>query len=202
MLAVAVTLATPEALVTAMGLDRVALAPVGGAAKDTVTPDSGFPPESFTVACRAVAKAVPTETDCGVPPVAVILAGCVVLVSGKDAESIPMLAVTMYLPVTKFGVAVILATPEPLVNAVWEDRIALAPLEGAVKLIAAPLKGIPLFSTVTCEPVFKPDTVPEIVYVLVTHATCTLVTFAPLTVPAPEVTVQVCPVGWVRTVTA
>ena len=35
-------LAIPEALVTAVVLDRVALAPAGGAAKVTVMPDSGF----------------------------------------------------------------------------------------------------------------------------------------------------------------
>ena len=96
MLAVAVTLATPEALVTVMGLDRVALTPIGGAAKVTVTPGNGFPAESFTVACRAVAKAVPKRADWGVPPVAVTLAGWPdVLVSEKDAESDPTLAVTV-----------------------------------------------------------------------------------------------------------
>src|SRR5215471_18004250 len=95
-LAVAVTLATPEALVTAVGLDRVALAPVVGAEKDTVMPDRGFPPESFTVACRAVAKAVPKAADWGVPPVAVTLAGWgVVLVNENDVESAPTLAVTV-----------------------------------------------------------------------------------------------------------
>src|ERR1700686_4377047 len=95
-LAVAVTLAMPEALVTPVALDRVALAPVGGAAKVTVTPDSGFPAESFTVACRAVAKAVPKGADWGVPPVAVTLAGWPdVLVSEKDAESASTLAVTV-----------------------------------------------------------------------------------------------------------
>ena len=45
--------------------------------------------------------------------------------------------------------AVILATPEPLVIAVGEDKFALAPLAGAVKLTIAPPRGIPLFSTVT-----------------------------------------------------
>jgi hypothetical protein len=74
LLAVAVTLATPEALVTAVGLERVALAPEGGAAKTTVTPDTGFPAEFLTVACSAVAKAVPNGADWGVPPVGVMLA--------------------------------------------------------------------------------------------------------------------------------
>jgi hypothetical protein len=97
-LAVAVTLAMPEALVTAVRLDRVALAPApgGGGTKVTVTPDTGLPSESFTVACRAAGNAVPTVVDWGVPPVAVMKAAVVdVLVSEKDVESVPTLAVTM-----------------------------------------------------------------------------------------------------------
>jgi hypothetical protein len=90
-LAVAVTVATPEALVTAVGLDRVALAPVAGAAKVTVTPDTGLPAESLTVACNAVGNAVPTTVDCGEPPVAAILAD--VLVKESDTRSVPAPAV-------------------------------------------------------------------------------------------------------------
>jgi hypothetical protein len=96
LLAVAVTLAMPEALVTAVGLDRLALAPERGAVKVTVTPDSGFPAEFFTVACSAVAKAVPKRADWGVPPVAVILGVWPeVLVRENDAENAPTLAVTV-----------------------------------------------------------------------------------------------------------
>jgi hypothetical protein len=95
-LAVAVTLATPEALVTAVPLERAALAPTGGAAKVTVTPPSGLPSESFTVACNAFGNAVLRAADCGVPPVAVREAGGpTVLVSEKEAESAPMTAVTV-----------------------------------------------------------------------------------------------------------
>jgi hypothetical protein len=99
-LAVAVTLATPEALVSAEELESTALAPIGGTPKVTVAPDTGFPAESFTVVCSAVAKAEPDGADWGVPPVAVILAGTVpvpellVLVNENDAESVPALAVT------------------------------------------------------------------------------------------------------------
>ena len=75
MLAVAVTLATPDALVTAVMFDGVALAPVVGDAKVTVAPLTGSPNWSFTVACRAVRKAFPTPADWGVPAVDVILAG-------------------------------------------------------------------------------------------------------------------------------
>ena|ERR1700674_4287699 len=101
-LAVAVTLATPEALVSAEELDSTALAPISGTPKVTVTPDTGFPAESLTVVCSAVAKAEPDGADWGVPPAAVILAGTVpvpvpvpdVLVNVNDAESVPALAVT------------------------------------------------------------------------------------------------------------
>jgi hypothetical protein len=90
LLAVADTLAIPERLVTAVELDNTALAPAAGAAKVTVTPFTGFPIESFTVACRVLGNAAPGEADCGVPPVAVILAYVAgVLVSGKFAENTP-----------------------------------------------------------------------------------------------------------------
>ena len=99
-LAVAVTLASPEAFVCAEELDSTALAPSSGTPKVTVAPDTGFPAESCTVACSAVAKAVPDGADWDVPPEAVILAGTVpvpvllVLVNENDAESVPALAVT------------------------------------------------------------------------------------------------------------
>jgi hypothetical protein len=48
-LAVAVTLATPEASVTAVALDNIALAPLAGAVNVTVTLATGLPTESFTV---------------------------------------------------------------------------------------------------------------------------------------------------------
>ena len=86
MFAVAVTLATPEALVTAVKLDRIALAPASGTAKVTVVPATGFPAESFNVACSAFGKAVPNRVDCGVPPVAVKLV-TPVLVNENDADS-------------------------------------------------------------------------------------------------------------------
>jgi len=96
LLAVAVTLATPDALVMAVVPDSVALAPLEGAAKVTVTPLSGIPPESFTVAASAAPKAAPITADCGVPPVAVTLAAAVdVLVRLNVAESPPAEAVTL-----------------------------------------------------------------------------------------------------------
>jgi len=95
-LAVAVTLVWPEALVVA-GVVSVALAPDPGAANVTVAPGTRLPPESFTVTCSAVAKAVLMEADCVAPPVVVIdAAGPGVFVREKLALNPPaMLAVTV-----------------------------------------------------------------------------------------------------------
>src|SRR5713226_7316372 len=85
-LAVAVTLAMPDALVTAVGLDSVAPAPLAGGVKVTVAPLTGLPNVSLTVACRAIANAEPLDALCGVPAVAVMEAAApVVLVSEKLA---------------------------------------------------------------------------------------------------------------------
>jgi hypothetical protein len=51
----------------------------------TVTPLTGLLPASVTVACSAVANAVLTVVLCGVPAVAVMLAGTAVLVRLKLA---------------------------------------------------------------------------------------------------------------------
>jgi hypothetical protein len=48
-LAVAVTLATPEASVTAVALDNIAVAPPAGPVNVTVMLLTGLPAESFTV---------------------------------------------------------------------------------------------------------------------------------------------------------
>jgi hypothetical protein len=74
-LAVAVTLATPEPFVMALGALSAAEAPAPGAEKFTVTPDTGLLDASVTVTLSAVANAVLTAADCGVPPVAAMLAG-------------------------------------------------------------------------------------------------------------------------------
>jgi hypothetical protein len=50
-------------------------APLAGALNVTVTPLTGLPPESFTVATRALAKVVLTVTLCRLPPVAEMDAG-------------------------------------------------------------------------------------------------------------------------------
>src|SRR5690349_1763233 len=69
--------ATPDAFVVAVVTPpaNVPLAPLPGAAKVTVAPLTGLLNESFTVACSCVANAVFTVALCGVPAVAVIVAG-------------------------------------------------------------------------------------------------------------------------------
>jgi hypothetical protein len=85
-----VTLATPEALVTAVVAESEALAPLFAAANVTIAPLTGFPDRSLTVACSALAKAVDIVADWDTPPVAVILAGVANrLVSEKVAVAAP-----------------------------------------------------------------------------------------------------------------
>src|SRR5215470_15871855 len=68
--------ATPDAFVVAVVTPpaNVPLAPLPGAAKVTVAPLTGLLNESFTVAC-SVAKGVFTVALCGVPALAVTVAG-------------------------------------------------------------------------------------------------------------------------------
>jgi hypothetical protein len=86
-----VAVATPLALVLAVVVSdpaKLPLAPDAGAEKVTVTPLTGLLPASFTVACRAVAKAVLMMVLCGVPNVVVMLAaGPATFVRLKLAEA-------------------------------------------------------------------------------------------------------------------
>ena len=70
--------AIPLVLVTAVAVAdplKLALAPETGAVKATVTPPSGLPPASLTMACSSVANALPTSALCGVPATTEMLAG-------------------------------------------------------------------------------------------------------------------------------
>src|ERR1019366_5270915 len=69
--------ATPLPLVVAVFTPpaKLPLAPVAGAVKVTVTPATGLPPLSFTVATSGAANAVLMAALCGVPLLAVIEAG-------------------------------------------------------------------------------------------------------------------------------
>jgi hypothetical protein len=61
-------------LVTADEELSPAEAPVPGAAKFTVTPETGLPPLSFTVTARALLKAVLIAAFCGVLPAFAVIA--------------------------------------------------------------------------------------------------------------------------------
>ena len=61
---------------------------------------------------------------------------------------------------------------------------------------------VPLFSKVTEVPLLNPETVPEMVLLIVEHAMVMFETFADPTVPVPLLTEQVSPLGCVLTVTA
>jgi hypothetical protein len=69
--------ATPDAFVVAVFTPpaKLPLAPVLGAVNVTVTPVSAFPLASITLATSGAPKAVSSFVLCGVPLVAVILAG-------------------------------------------------------------------------------------------------------------------------------
>lgn len=68
LLAVAVTLAKPAALVVAVALDKPAPAPLTGTTvKVTTTPCTGRLAESFTIATNGLVNAVPATVVCGLP---------------------------------------------------------------------------------------------------------------------------------------
>ena len=96
MLADAVMLARPEALVVAVGEDSVAPAPEAGPVNVTVTPLTGLLPASRTVTCNGVANAVLMAAVCGVPPVAVIAAAAPAVFVSVNVAGVPAaLAVTL-----------------------------------------------------------------------------------------------------------
>src|SRR5947209_1071069 len=74
------------AVVTTAPPGKVAPAPLPGAAKVTLTPDTGLPNWSLTVATSGAAKAVLTVALCGVPEATTMLAAApAVLVRLNDA---------------------------------------------------------------------------------------------------------------------
>src|SRR5882724_536602 len=97
----------PATVVTTGEPANAPLAPLPGAANVTLTPERVFPPASFTVACRAVAKAALTCALWGVPAVAVMVAGgpglFVKLKLAGDATP-SAIAVTVYAPAVEFAV--------------------------------------------------------------------------------------------------
>src|SRR5216683_2852713 len=145
-----VEVATPLTLVVAVFTPpaKVPLTPLVGAVNVTNTPFTGLFPASFTVACSCVANAVLIAALCGVPAVAVMLAGAPArLVNEKFADVAPVaLATTLYGPPTvAFAVNVAeVATPLALLVAVFTPpaKVPLAPLPGAVNVTTTPLTGL------------------------------------------------------------
>src|SRR5579871_6230891 len=130
---------------------KVPPAPLPGAVKVTVTPLTGFPPESFTVATNGLAKVVLIVALCGVPPVAVTLAGATdwfVRLKLAVPATPDALATTVKLPAVALavnaGAVAAPLTPVSTMTAVPEPpKAPLAPLPGAVKVTATPLTGFP-----------------------------------------------------------
>ena len=73
--AVATPLATVFTVTDVTDPGNVPLAPLAGAVNVTATPDTGFPPLSVALACRAVPNAVPIVVLCPEPAVAIMFAG-------------------------------------------------------------------------------------------------------------------------------
>jgi hypothetical protein len=154
---VAVTDATPDALVTAAELLSPAEAPEPGAAKFTVTPETGLPPLSFTVTASAAPKAVLTVALCGeAPPFAVIEAAApAALVKLKLTDVRPAEeADTLYRPALEFAVKAVVAMPfesvETVITVLLLLNMPLGPVPGAVNVTLVPGTGLPPLSfTVT-----------------------------------------------------
>jgi hypothetical protein len=144
--------ATPLVFVTAVVTPpaKLPLAPVPGAANVTVIPLNGLPPESFTVATNGAANAVLIGALCGVPLVAVIVAGVpTVFVRLKFTVLRPVAAaVTVYgPPAIAFAVNEADDTPEAFVAttivAVPLLNTPVAPVPGAVNVTFTPDTGLP-----------------------------------------------------------
>jgi hypothetical protein len=155
--------ATPLAFVVAVIVRvalpaKMALAPVAGAVKVTTTPVIGCDPLSNTVATSGAANAVLMAALCGVPLVAVIVAGVAAAFSRLKLAGVdtpPTVAIAVYAPEVPLAVkAVAVATPLALVFAVVirvpePAKVPLAPEAGAVNVTSTPLTGCePLSSTV------------------------------------------------------
>ncbi len=89
-MAVAVTVARPVASVTAGDVVIAADAPPSGEVNVTDTPDTGLPPESFTMATSGFVKAVLTAALWPLPLLtAIVAAAPAVLVSVNVADVAP-----------------------------------------------------------------------------------------------------------------
>jgi hypothetical protein len=154
---VAVTEAIPDALVTADGELSPVEAPDPGAAKFTVTPETGLPPRSFTVTASALENPVLIVADCGVDPALAVIeaAAPAVFVKVKLTEVSPAAeAVALNWPAVELAVKGAVAIPLEFVVTVMVVELLLnaplAPVPGAVNVTLVPDTGLPPLSfTVT-----------------------------------------------------
>src|SRR6266850_1920430 len=178
-------------------------APVPGAVNATFTPETGLFPASFTVATNGAANVVLIVALCGVPLVAVMLAGVAArLVSEKFTVVSPVAAaVTVYgPPVVAFAVNGADATPNPFVATVIVAVLLLktpdAPDPGAVNVTFTPETGLlPASFTVTASAFAKAVLIVALcgvpaVGVIVAGGPVT-VKFTPLLATPPTVTTTV-----------
>src|SRR6266850_83391 len=165
-------------------------APVPGAVNATFTPETGLFPASFTVATNGAANVVLIVALCGVPLVAVMLAGVAArLVSEKFTVVSPVAAAaTAYgPPAVAFAVNDADATPDAFVAmvivAVPLLKIPDAPDPGAVNVTFTPETGLlPASFTVTANAFAKP--------VLIVADCGVVPAFAVIVVAAPAVFVN------------
>ena len=138
---------------------NVPLAPLAGAANVTFTLATGLLVASYTVAWKGFVKATFVAVLCGVPPVAVTVAGVptsVRFVSKKFAGVVTpdAVAVTVYgPPATPFALNVgAVATPCVFVTTIAVDEppinVPLAPVLGAANVTMIPFAGFPPLVTV------------------------------------------------------
>ncbi len=140
------TSAMPAASVVALSPSgNVAVAPLAGTAKSTVTPGTALPYWSCTSTASGASKAVPTVASCPEPLTAVSEAGAPgSLVRSNDAGSWPRAAVTVYVPAIVLASTATVASPSaPVVTVAPSGNVAPAPLAGPLKATLTPGTGLP-----------------------------------------------------------
>src|SRR5438128_11416 len=162
-LAVALTLAIPDAFVVAVmhpaadGTQAepplsAAVGPLVGAWNVTTAPGTAAPVPSRTSACSCKAKAAPTMAVCGLPACTwMVWPPSFVSVNVAGVDTPDTLAVTVKTPPVPFAAAVTLASPELSVTAVAPESVAVAPLEPvcAAKFTVMPGSELPEASATT-----------------------------------------------------
>src|SRR5215472_13905294 len=119
----------------------VADGPENGTVNVTMTPGTGFPARSTTLAASGRANSVDAGVLWVVPPVAMIVpkdGAAFVKVNDAVPVAPAALAVTTYVPAALPAIAPMLACPVESVTTLAADSRAVAPLAGALKVTLAP----------------------------------------------------------------